>query len=473
MKYYSLLCAALVVGVAAASSTDQKKAIINLRMLQDATRPPKTPPPTPAATRPPKTPPPTPAATRPPKTPAPTETVPETPSPTIAGPQSIAQIVCSTTDYSTLCNYLKSAGLYEILDSSGTYTLFAPNNDAFDELASVADLTNDEIMGLLMYHVAPKILTYNDLMTIAPSNVETMVPLLPIAVTTGADGEVLLNGKVTIVTPDIDASNGIIQGVNHVIIPPIDPPTPAPFTPEPTLKPTETITPEPTLKPTEVNTPEQTLKPTEVKNTPEPTLKPTEVNTPEQTLKPTEVKNTPEPTLKPTEVNTPEPTLEPSTKPPTTNIVSESPTQFPTPFPYGKGTPSPTINSSIIDIIGTSSPTREKSSVFSTKSAKSGSKTPKADPVVGKSSKHSSKSSKSSSSKSNKSDKVVGKADKGSGSGRPGYYAIRDVSAKDARFRADMNARFRADLNASSQLGISSGYVTVAVLTAAAWFWHN
>mmetsp|Transcript_23908 Transcript_23908/g.47461 ORF Transcript_23908/g.47461 Transcript_23908/m.47461 type:complete len:437 (+) Transcript_23908:35-1345(+) len=435
VKYYSLLSLVLV-SVAAAD----RKAIINLRQLQGATRPPKTPPPTAAATRPPKTPPPTPAATRPPKTPAPT------PSPTIAGPQSIAQIVCSTTDYSTLCNYLKSAGLYEILDSSGTYTLFAPNNDAFDELASVADLTNDEIMGLLMYHVAPIIHTYNNLMTI--DSVDTMVPALPIAVSTGADGEVLLNGKVTIVTPDIDASNGIIQGVNHVIIPPIDPPTPAPFTPEPTLKPTETITPEPTLKPTEVNTPEQTLKPTEVKNTPEPTLKPTEVNTPE-------------------------PTLEPSTKPPTTNIVSESPTQFPTPFPYGKGTPSPTINSSIIDIIGTSSPTREKSSVFSTKSAKSGSKTPKADPVVGKSSKHSSKSSKSSSSKSNKSDKVVGKADKGSGSGRPGYYAIRDVSATTINTVPFMNARFRADLNASSQLGISSGYVTVAVLTAAAWFWHN
>eukprot|EP00984_Skeletonema_dohrnii_P026213 scaffold15533_cov72-Skeletonema_dohrnii-CCMP3373.AAC.1 len=143
MKCYLLLCAALLVGVATASSTDQKEAIINLRKLQAATRPPKTPPPTPPATRPPKTPPPTPAATRPPKTPAPT------PSPTTAGPQSIAQMVCSTTDYSTLCDYLKSAGLYEILDSSGTYTLFAPNNDAFNKLASVADLTNDEIMGLL------------------------------------------------------------------------------------------------------------------------------------------------------------------------------------------------------------------------------------------------------------------------------------------------------------------------------------
>uniref|UniRef100_A0A7S2KMV3 FAS1 domain-containing protein n=1 Tax=Skeletonema marinoi TaxID=267567 RepID=A0A7S2KMV3_9STRA len=237
LKYYSLLCLALLVSVAAASSTDQKKAIINLRQLQQgATRPPKTPPPTAPATRPPKTPPPIPVATRPPKTPAPTEAVPETPSPTIAGPQSIAQIVCSNNDFFTLCSYLEITGLYGKLNSSGTSTLFAPNNDAFEKLANVVDLTDDEIMGLLMYHVAPNILTYNNLMMIAPGVVETMVPALPIAVSTGADGDVLLNGNVKITTPDIEASNGIIQVIDQVIIPPINPPTrPAPVTPEPTL----------------------------------------------------------------------------------------------------------------------------------------------------------------------------------------------------------------------------------------------
>ena len=235
VKYYFLLCLALLISVATASSTDQKKAIINLRQLQGATRPPKTPPPTAAATRPPKTQPPTPAATRPPKTPAPTEAVPETPSPTIAGPQSIAQIVCSNNDdFSTLGKYLQSTRLYDVLNSSGTYTLFAPNDAAFEMLANVADLTDDEILGMIMYHISPNVLTYNNLM-VATGDVETMVPALPIAVSTGADGDVLLNGNVKITTPDIEASNGIIQVIDQVIIPPIDPPVPAPVTPEPTL----------------------------------------------------------------------------------------------------------------------------------------------------------------------------------------------------------------------------------------------
>ncbi|KAK1733592.1 fasciclin domain-containing protein [Skeletonema marinoi] len=342
VKYYSVLSLVLV-SVAAAD----RKAIINLRQLQGATRPPKTRPPTAAATRPPKTPPPTPAATRLPKTPAPTEAVPETPSPTIAGPQSIAQIICSNNDFFTLCSYLEITGLYGKLNSSGTYTLFAPNNDAFEKLANVADLTDDEIMGLLMYHVAPSIRTYNNLMMIAPGDVKTMVPSLPIAVSsTGADGDVLLNGKAKITTPDIEASNGIIQVIDQVIIPPIDPPTPAPVTPEPTLIPTEAITREPTLKPTGSPI---------------------------------------------AQVDTMSPTLEPSSKP---DIISKSPNQFPTPFPYGKDTPNPTIYASIIDNIGTSSPTRKKVGVFS-KSGKSGSKTPKN--LIGKSSKHSSKSIKYSS----------------------------------------------------------------------------
>eukprot|EP00984_Skeletonema_dohrnii_P008333 scaffold3045_cov78-Skeletonema_dohrnii-CCMP3373.AAC.5 len=348
VKYYSLLSLVLV-SVAAAD----RKAIINLRQLQGATRPPKTPPPTAAATRPPKTQPPTPAATRPPKTPPPTEAV-ETPSPTIAGPQSIAQIVCSNNDFFTLCSYLEITGLYGKLNSSGTYTLFAPNNDAFEKLANVADLTDDEIMGLLMYHVAPSILTYNTLMMIAPGDVKTMVPSLPIAVSTGADGDVLLNGKAKITTPDIEASNGIIQVIDQVIIPPIDPPTPAPVTPEPTLKPTEAITPESTLKPTG--------SPVAQVDTKTPTTSPI------------------------AQVDTKSPT--------SPDIISKSPTQFPTPLPYGKDTPNPTIYASIIDNIGTSSPTRKKVGVFS-KSGKSGSKTPKN--LIGKSSKRSSKSIKYSS----------------------------------------------------------------------------
>ena len=399
MMFYSLLLSsALLVGVATASSSDdQKQAINNLRKLQDATRPPKTPPPTPAATRPPKTPRPTPAATRPPKTPPPTlpPTTPPTPSPTDAAPQSIAETVCADDDLLKLCYYLQQTGLYDILNSDGTYTLFAPSDAAFENLRSMADLTDDEIRGLLMYHIAPNVLTYNDLEMLAPGRVETMVPGLFITVETGTDGEVLLNGKTQITEPDIEASNGIIQVVDQAIIPPVTPPTSAPTTPEPSLKPTEAITPEPTLKPIEAITPEPTLKPTEA-TTPEPTLKPTEALA----------------------------TLEPSSKPQT-----ESPTRFPTSFSYAPYYP--TVHEG----------------VFS-KAGKSASKPSK---IVGKGSKSSTKSSKNY--------EIVGKTDKSS-DGRTSYYATRDVSVREVFGYEDgfHNARFRVeDLNASSQLRGGSG----------------
>lgn len=406
MKY--LLCQVLV-GVAAASTVDQKQDITNLRKLQDATRPPKTPPPTPALTRPPKTPPPTPARTRPPKTPPPT------PSPTTAATQSIAQYVCSDDQFFKLCSYLELTGLYDTLNSDGRYTLFAPTDAAFEQLTILPELSDEEIKGVLLYHVAPSELTYKDLLSIAPGDIETLVPGLPIGFST-VDDEILLNGKTKITEPDIEASNGIIQVIDEVLMPQITKPTTAPATAEPTLNSTEVITPIPTLKPT--------AAPVAQVDTQTPTTSPTAQ-----------------------EVDTKTPTSQPTTKAPTTSVITGSPTEFPTPLPYyGNDTPEPTNDASMIEIVGTSSPTREKTGIFASKSRKS----PKS-PRSRKSS--SSKSSKSKSSKS--SHEVAGKAGKSSGSSK--HYATLDVSMQ---------------LNASSLLHGGSGYLLMATL-AAAWYWLN
>jgi uncharacterized surface protein with fasciclin (FAS1) repeats len=425
----SLLCSALLAGVAAvkagaATSTDEKKSTINLlRKLQAATRPPKTPPPTFAATRPPRTPPPTLGA---PVSAPPTTAAITTAAPVASTPQTIGQTVCSNDDFFTLCSLLEITGLYDTLNGVGTYTLFAPTNAAIDAITSITDLTDDEIMGLLMYHVAPNVLTYSDLTRIAPGDVETMIPGLAISVSTGTDREVLLNGKVKITTQDIEASNGIIQVIDEVIIPQIESPTAAPLTPAPTLKPIEVVTAAPTLKPIEVVTAAPTLKPVEV------------------------VTEAPV-----AQGGTMAPTSQASSKPPTTDITSNTPTLS----QPSNATQTPTNPVSLIKPIGTSAPTGEKSGAFS-KSGKSGSKTPKAD---GKSSKHSSKSGKS----------IQGKTGKGS---KPGYHAMEDISVQEANedVHGRLNARFRADWNDASQLRGGSSYVTIALLTAAAaWCLHR
>jgi uncharacterized surface protein with fasciclin (FAS1) repeats len=311
--------------------------------------------------------------------------------PTAASAQTIAETICSketpftftASQFSTLCSFIEmSPVISDMLNGDGTYTLFAANNAAFDVILNMVDLSDEEIMGLLLYHVAPNLLTYNELLQIAPGKIETSVPGASIDV--NARDEVLLNGKVKITTRDIVASNGIIQVVDQVIIPEISAPTDSP---------------------TKVSTD----SPTEAPVTPAPTLKPTEFITPE-------------PTLKPTEAQSAKPTLDASSKPPTSD------------------TPAPTTRVSFIKPIGTPAPSGEKwgdsPGAFS-KAGKSKSKTAK---TGGKSSKNSAKSGKSS-----KAEEVQGKTGKGDGKpGYHAMDSVKqrlgDVEGSlNARFRADFN----------------------------------
>ena len=46
---------------------------------------------------------------------------------------SIAEVICTTPEFETLCRLVNAAGLYNILISD-TMTLFAPTGEAFDNL---------------------------------------------------------------------------------------------------------------------------------------------------------------------------------------------------------------------------------------------------------------------------------------------------------------------------------------------------
>jgi uncharacterized surface protein with fasciclin (FAS1) repeats len=48
--------------------------------------------------------------------------------------QTVMQNASNTADLSTLVKVIKAAGLESLLEGSGPYTLFAPNNEAFSEL---------------------------------------------------------------------------------------------------------------------------------------------------------------------------------------------------------------------------------------------------------------------------------------------------------------------------------------------------
>merc|ERR1711872_893016 len=76
---------------------------------------------------------------------------------------SIAKAAIATNSLSTLVTAVKAAGLVETLDGDGSFTVFAPNNDAFAKVPQNA-LRNllqpenvEQLRSVLLRHVLPNI----------------------------------------------------------------------------------------------------------------------------------------------------------------------------------------------------------------------------------------------------------------------------------------------------------------------------
>lgn len=120
-------------------------------------------------------------------------------------------------------NYLTAALIQEELlpvltNPLGSFTVFAPTDAAFENLATELNtdiaglLALDNLTSVLLYHVAPGTLTAADL-TNGPL---TMVSGAQAIVNTA--GPVTIN-QATVTTADVSASNGVVHIINQVILP--------------------------------------------------------------------------------------------------------------------------------------------------------------------------------------------------------------------------------------------------------------
>jgi len=133
--------------------------------------------------------------------------------------QTIVEIVNSISGLSTAAAAINSAGLTTVLEQAGPFTLFVPNNGAFDDLppdqltALLNDTTN--MANVLRYHLVLDEVTSADLATL-PSLLTASGATL--AVTVEDDGRVLIN-NAPVFQADIEASNGVIHIVGELITP--------------------------------------------------------------------------------------------------------------------------------------------------------------------------------------------------------------------------------------------------------------
>ena len=136
---------------------------------------------------------------------------------------TIVDVASASEDFSTLVAAVDAAGLVETLSGDGPFTVFAPTNDAFDALPDgVLDALllpeNEEILtSILTYHVVEGEVTSDQISDGDVATVEGQ------SVTISTENGVMVN-EATVVTADVEASNGVIHVIDAVLIPPdVDP----------------------------------------------------------------------------------------------------------------------------------------------------------------------------------------------------------------------------------------------------------
>lgn len=128
---------------------------------------------------------------------------------------STFEIIAVSENHTILEQALIDTGLDEILNS-GTYTIFAPNDDAFNAI----DISNEEIANILLNHFIDGNAISSDLdngyiKTNATENYSGEVNFIDMYV--NVDGGITLNGMANVTTSDIEGNNGTVHVVDAII----------------------------------------------------------------------------------------------------------------------------------------------------------------------------------------------------------------------------------------------------------------
>lgn len=147
--------------------------------------------------------------------------------------KTIVENAVNSKDHTTLVAAVKAAGLVETLQSAGPFTVFAPTNDAFENLpaGTVETLLKPEnkskLTGVLTYHVVSGTYTSEAIVKMIKKNNGKAT----LATVNGANLTFTLNGERNIMIMDaagnsanisvydVMQSNGVIHVIDKVLLP--------------------------------------------------------------------------------------------------------------------------------------------------------------------------------------------------------------------------------------------------------------
>jgi uncharacterized surface protein with fasciclin (FAS1) repeats len=141
--------------------------------------------------------------------------------------KNIVQIAAGSDAHTTLVAAIQAAGLVDVLANNGPLTVFAPTNEAFDNLpdGTVENLLKPEnkmtLVNIIHFHAAPG--TYKgdllkDGMLLYQAQGDKVL------IERQEDESITVNGAKILAT--IDATNGVVHVVDKVLLPPDKNPKP-------------------------------------------------------------------------------------------------------------------------------------------------------------------------------------------------------------------------------------------------------
>jgi uncharacterized surface protein with fasciclin (FAS1) repeats len=155
-----------------------------------------------------------------------------TEAPAMETTPTIVGVAAGNENFTTLVAAVKAAGLVDVLNGEGPFTVFAPVNAAFAKLpeGTVASLLKPEmkeaLTNILTYHVVAGEFKAADVIKAIQDNGGTFtIPTVQEGALMASiqDGKVILTdqkgGTSTVVMTDVAASNGVIHAIDTVVMP--------------------------------------------------------------------------------------------------------------------------------------------------------------------------------------------------------------------------------------------------------------
>ena len=138
--------------------------------------------------------------------------------------QTITEIAASNDDFTILTSALIKADLDGVLDGSGSFTVFAPTDDAFEQagITNLDNLSAEDLRPILLNHVVAGTILSTDLQAgdnYVSSENATGPNETKLSLYINNGDQVVVNNNATVTTPNLMASNGVIHVIDSVIMP--------------------------------------------------------------------------------------------------------------------------------------------------------------------------------------------------------------------------------------------------------------